>query len=183
MVFSGIEHLLVDPQYKGGIGVRRRCTDDDLCCTCRDVAGSPCSFGERTGAFEHDIDAMLLPWDLRRIAVIHDVDPVGPEREVIFSIRHRKRGFAMDRIVGDQVRKVLDGCRRIRGRKPDIPCRVFCVMPEHEPPDPSQAVYRNRLDDHSLLPVTGVITLPPASYQLLFESVYETNFEIFLIYS
>ena len=78
-----LDLVLVDAVDERAVDVLlARCRDDDLLRAGGDVRAGLGLRGEEAGAFEHDVDAQILPRQLRRIALGADLDPVAVDDEV-----------------------------------------------------------------------------------------------------
>ena len=83
--FDGSYCLVVHAEDDGEVGALGRRGDDHFLRAGRDVLRGVVAVGEEAGRLEHDVDAQILPGQLRRIAQRQDLELVAVDRDGVAS--------------------------------------------------------------------------------------------------
>src|SRR5690606_33830789 len=99
----------------------------------------------------HDVDAQALPRQLRRVALLHDLDAVAVDDELVAVDRNRKRKRTVRRVVAREVRVRLRVAEIVDGDDGNLVAAVGLVQgPQNVAADSAVTVDRH-FDRHDSL--------------------------------
>src|SRR5207244_8602745 len=153
------QRLVVVAMDDGAVAVavaRRR--NDHLPCARLQVRARPGLAGEQPRAFEHHVDAELLPRQLRGIALRHHANALVVDHHALPVHAHAAREAGMRGVVLQQV-GVGPGVAQVvdRHELQAVLLAALVVRPQYHSPDPSEAVDRH-LDSHFKMLLTALAT-------------------------
>ena len=124
-----IVFFVVHAEDDGDVGPLRRRGDDDLLRPRRHVLGGVVAIGEQPGRLEDDVDAEVLPRQLRRIAQRQHLELVAVDRNAVAFGFDARFQVAEHRIVFEQVGE------RLRARQIVDRDEVDVLVAERRPHD------------------------------------------------
>ena len=140
-MFRRIVLLVVDAHDDGDVGAFGGRGDDDFLRTGLDVLGCRVAVREEPRRLEHDVDAEVLPRELRRVAERQDLELVALDRDAVAARLDCRVQVPQDRVVLEQMRQ-RRGVRQVVDRdEVDVlvpKCRTHDVAA-----DPAEAVDSN----------------------------------------
>ena len=151
VVLAGVVLLVVDAHHDGDVFVLRRGGDDDLLRAGGDVALGLLGLGEQAGAFDHVLDAEVLPRQRGRafldgqaldLVAVDDEDVVLGARRLDFLLTDFAVEPALGRVVLEQVGEVVGRDEVVDGDDVELLAEqpLFDQRPEHQPADAPEPV-------------------------------------------
>ena len=120
LVLRGIVLLVVDAEHDRHVGFLGGRGDDDSFRARGDVLRGRVAIGEEAGRFEDDVDAEILPRQLRRIADRQHLELVAADRDRVVFRRDVRVQIAEHRVVFEKMRERLGAGEIVDGDEVDV---------------------------------------------------------------
>src|SRR5262249_13194277 len=138
----GVVALVVDAHADREVGVAGRRRDDDALGTALEVGGGLVARSEEAGGLDDDVDAVVAPWDLGRLALFELLDVAPVDREAVGGVLDLVRDCAADGVVLEQERHRLGVAEGVVDRD-QFDIRLLAAgedRPSEGPADAAEAV-------------------------------------------
>src|SRR5690606_32032724 len=119
-VLLGIERVVVDADHERGVHAAGRGGDDHAGRSTIEVGSGLVAVGEDAGRLDDHVDAQVTPGDLRRVAVLDDLEDVAVDVDAAVDLLDGARVGAGDRVPLEQQGHLVERTQVVDGDEVDV---------------------------------------------------------------